>query len=1148
MTKSEFIEKKIEKLKEIDRDYNYNTFSKQLLAYKLHADIKKTYKLDYLWKKILIVISSSCFVLKENLESKIALKSVYRVANILENISEIEENAKQFDLDYLRLLSAICYDLSGYQANAFCIAKKMQDYELSTNSEINLDEDNTIINLFINVLLKRIPTIRQTVIRELKKKNLSEEYEQLLLGFREWTNQILDLNEDDSFLDYFNDAYSLYLSAGNIYISQLILLFLIRIKMYKNRSIYIKLENFTKQSPIWKKYIKLLSNDYFEDYNQPKKIDEKKSIFEFWTSQLRAIDDGLLANDESFVVQMPTSAGKTFIAELFILKNLINTQKKVLYISPFRALATEKVDEIGKYFSYLGYKVTSSTGSYEYEPMFDTIFDDSDVYILTPEKADSIFRMNPDFFNNIGAIVIDEGHIIGDLNARAALTELLIIKLNIKYPDIKKLFISAVMPPLNAGEYAKWLSGNERNVLRSKLFKDSEVNEEWEPTRKNIGYFEWIKIAKGQYNGQIIFSNVTTFDEEIREDISAYIPYYLKGNEFGITSINDKPGTAAVLGLKMSQNGNTLIFCGQVSRIESVANRFISIINSEENIEQLKPDINKESYFYSKLFYGEDHYITTCILHGIGIHFGDMPEQVRVAVESDYKNQRLKILLCTNTVGQGINFPIKNIIFYDITVGYKATIGQTFISHRDFWNIIGRSGRAEKETEGNIIFIVNTTKDFYNYQDFIKKDILENSESLLSCAIRLLMETRISENVFNSLVLEIVETYLLDMLTEEVFENDEDFITNLINKSLFTVQSNTENILKIHSSFHNAINLIKEKNVDIKDLQEFGKTGLNLEDSKKIIEFINSNLSEIKEATEKNDYIKYLNIFIKLITENNLKVLDDIKLNKLLTENKTWNLYREIIQAWIENQTMVTIKNIWLDKISDNFEDFYILLSKGLYFLFPWLFNSFIVLIAYILEIEYINIPEQIRYIPIFMKYGLNEKIACLARHCGIKTREASSYLAKISNSNSDKDFIIWLSNLTSNNIETMPLSSFEKENIKQVVFNITPKSNKGTPKHFTFDIVGTVFDKLKKKTSLSVKKTSELNLVREKNNVFDPYAILITYKNKPIGYVPREYSKYIATEIDLNNSKYNVTPIDIKFMPEEKYNKIQINVDLQYF
>ena len=311
---------------------------------------------------------------------------------------------------------------------------------------------------------------------------------------------------------------------------------------------------------------------------------------------------------------------------------------------------------------------------------------------------------------------------------------------------------------------------------------------------------------------------------------------------------------------------------------------------------------------------------------------------------------------------------------------------------------------------------------------------------------------------------------------------------------------------------------------------------------------INENLESINNAIETSDFIFFINCFIKLITVKKLKVLDDIKLNKLINENTLWDKYSNIIFAWINNKKIETIKTIWTREISYDFEEFYILLSKGLYFLFPWLFNAFILLIAHVLKIDFLNMPEIIRYIPIFMKYGLNNKKACLARQCGIKTREASIYLAENIACNSDKDFIICLSNLSNKVIERMPLSVFEKENIKQVVFNVTPKSNKGSPKHFSFEIVGTSFDRLKKKNSLLVKKTTVLNLVREKDNVFDPYAIIITYKNKPIGYVPREYSKYIATEIDLNNSKYGVTPTDIEFVSEENYNKIHIDVDLQYF
>jgi len=50
-----------------------------------------------------------------------------------------------------------------------------------------------------------------------------------------------------------------------------------------------------------------------------------------------------MSYDENYVVQMPTSSGKTFIAELLILKYLIKyPQKKCIYIAPFRALSSEK--------------------------------------------------------------------------------------------------------------------------------------------------------------------------------------------------------------------------------------------------------------------------------------------------------------------------------------------------------------------------------------------------------------------------------------------------------------------------------------------------------------------------------------------------------------------------------------------------------------------------------------------------------------------------------------------------------------------------------------------------------------------------------------------------------------------------------------
>ncbi len=99
------------------------------------------------------------------------------------------------------------------------------------------------------------------------------------------------------------------------------------------------------------------------------------------------MEEGLLSTNHNFVVQMPTSAGKTFIAELFLLNELIkNPDKKCLYIAPFRALCSEKEDELSNYLSKLGYSVSTLSGSYEIDAFQETVLDETDILIATPEK------------------------------------------------------------------------------------------------------------------------------------------------------------------------------------------------------------------------------------------------------------------------------------------------------------------------------------------------------------------------------------------------------------------------------------------------------------------------------------------------------------------------------------------------------------------------------------------------------------------------------------------------------------------------------------------------------------------------------------------------------------------------------------------
>ncbi len=119
----------------------------------------------------------------------------------------------------------------------------------------------------------------------------------------------------------------------------------------------------------------------------------------------------------------------------------------------------------------------------------------------------------------------------------------------------------------------------------------------------------------------------------------------------------------------------------------------------------------------------------------------------------------LKIVLCTSTLAQGVNLPIKYLI---ITGVYQ---GKEQIKVRDFHNLIGRSGRAGKYTEGSIIF---ADKDIYD-----KKNV--RYESWKWNNAQELLDSTNSEDI-KSNILDIFSSINFNRGNEELFRNVENLI------------------------------------------------------------------------------------------------------------------------------------------------------------------------------------------------------------------------------------------------------------------------------------------------------------------------------------------------------------------------------------
>ena len=134
---------------------------------------------------------------------------------------------------------------------------------------------------------------------------------------------------------------------------------------------------------------------------------------ELFPPQKELINSGKLDSNEHCFICMPTGTGKTYLAEHAIEK-AIEGGFKAIYVTPLRALASEKFNEFRNRFPntkvgiFIGETIqkSSTKGSYS----------SSQILIMTPERLDACMRNWRSHWNwipDVNLVVIDEFHILG---------------------------------------------------------------------------------------------------------------------------------------------------------------------------------------------------------------------------------------------------------------------------------------------------------------------------------------------------------------------------------------------------------------------------------------------------------------------------------------------------------------------------------------------------------------------------------------------------------------------------------------------------------------------------------------------------------------------------------------------------------------
>ena len=413
-------------------------------------------------------------------------------------------------------------------------------------------------------------------------------------------------------------------------------------------------------------------------------------IKELWPAQ-HLLGKAEVLKGKSAIVQMPTSAGKTKATELILRSAFLADRVSLaIIIAPFRALCHEIKNGLVEAFHNESTKVDELSDALQTDFEVAELLGHQQILVITPEKLFYVLRHAPELAAHVGLLVFDEGHQF-DNGTRGITFELLLTSLRSMIAEgTQKVLISAVIS--NAEAVGEGLNG-EPNVVEGTTLS---------PTFRSVGFTSWLdRLGRIEYVDSLDAEQSEFFVPRVIERFALERKTREKRERF-FPERTDGQAIALYLGLKLVPNGSIAVFCGRKSTAASVCEKAVDIIKRGAPLAlpsdfSNPQEVERLTHLHERNL-GADAPASQSAAHGIFSHHGNTPHGIRLAVEYAMRKDLVRFIVCTSTLAQGVNLPIRYLIVTGVYQGMER------IKVRDFHNLIGRAGRAGMHTEGSILF------------------------------------------------------------------------------------------------------------------------------------------------------------------------------------------------------------------------------------------------------------------------------------------------------------------------------------------------------------------------------------------------------------------------------------------------------------
>ncbi|EIA5651137.1 DEAD/DEAH box helicase [Escherichia coli] len=534
-------------------------------------------------------------------------------------------------------------------------------------------------------------------------------------------------------------------------------------------------------------------------------------------------------NDVALVA--PTSYGKSNIIIEEIKRNYHGNR---CVIVPSKALISQTKNNIIKSYNS---KVKVITHPEMYKNHKDNIF------VLTQERASKLLSKNKNFHFDL--LLIDEAHNILENTPRSKLLANVICRSIFRNKNLKTKYFTPFLNDAN-------------NLSLKKIEQKIESFKINEYVKSEIIYLYDFRSQSKNFQRYDQFLDKWT---DIKKTTDDYIEL-----------IKDK---------SLKKN---IIYFNSPKRLEDFAKEFARTLTD------ITCDIVEKACSELSENVDENYLVIRCLKKGIVYHHGSMTDNVRLYIETVFKNSRnIKYLITNSTLLEGVNLPVERLFILENKKGRKS------LNHSQFNNLVGRINRFgdifidNKPIEmGKLlpqIFIVGT--DLYsgkkpNFVDFIKKVSKVDSKRNDQVNNVLLKETEINEyNIedFNNSMdnLENLEQGIVQGYNGEYVETEIGKILYENNVSEINIHEHEYEIEKQINHYRHSNELITDEKILI---QLISNLFINkIKDGDKYNE-----LSRLKNVDAQNFYAMFLswkikNTPFKLIIRNFLNYWDSIPEN-----------------------------------------------------------------------------------------------------------------------------------------------------------------------------------------------------------------------------------------------------------------------------